>query len=168
MQLRDWTVALGRLLLPLDHPAQAVYGTVITGAVMSAYSEPPVELDEVLIHVPATVAVYWLAHVYAEQLVHAEQGVPFSRRRLPAAMRNQWPIIQSALTPLLVLLLALLCGATTTIALAIAVWFTVFLLSAFGLVGARRGGLKGRPVVKSALLAGILGLIVVGLKSSVD
>ncbi|MFG2196671.1 hypothetical protein [Streptomyces sp. NPDC048639] len=168
MQLREWSVGLGRLLLPLDYPAQAVYGTVITGAVMAAYSDPPVALDDVLINVPATVVIYWLAHVYAEELVRAEQGIAFSARRLRATLRTQWPIIQSAMGPVLVLLLALLCGATATVAVEIAVWFAVLLLGCFGAVGARRGGLRGRPVIVSAALAGFLGLIVVALKASVD
>ncbi|MEU6084063.1 hypothetical protein [Streptomyces sp. NPDC047108] len=168
MRVREWSVALGRLLLPLNHPEHAVYGTVITGAVLAAYSDPPVHLEDVLVNVPATVVIYWLAHVYAEGLVRAERGVPFSGRRLPATMRSQSGIIQSALAPMLVLLLAVLCGATSTVALEIAVYFTVLLLGSFGVVGARRGGLRGRPLIVSALLATFLGLIVVALKASVD
>ncbi|MGP3923667.1 hypothetical protein [Streptomyces sp. 8N616] len=168
MSLREWWGRLGMRLMPLKNPAQAVYGTVITGAVMAAYSEPPVEIDEVVPGVLATVVVYWLAHVYAEELVHFEEGVAFSRRRLWSTMRAQWAIVRAALAPVLVLLVALLFGATPTVALEIAVWFTVLLLVGFGTVSALRGGLRGGPLILAALLAGSLGLILVALKGSVD
>lgn len=169
VRVREWWARLGRwLLLPLDHPAQAVYGTVITGAVMSAYADPPVETADVVVGVVATVVVYWLAHVYAEELVHATEGRVFSWRRLGSTMRAQGAIVRSALAPLAVMAVALLCRATPTVALGIAVWFTVVLLACFGAVSARRGGLRGRSLVLAAALAGCLGLILVGLKSSVD
>jgi hypothetical protein len=168
MSLREWWGRLSMRLMPLQNPAQAVYGTVITGAVMAAYSEPPVEVDEAVPGVLAAVVVYWLAHVYAEELVHAEQGAAFSGRRLWSTMRAQWAIVRAALAPVVVILAALLFGATSTVALEIAVWFTVLLLAGFGAVSARRGGLRGCSLILATLSAGCLGLILVALKSSVD
>ncbi|GGO99839.1 hypothetical protein [Wenjunlia tyrosinilytica] len=169
MRTREWPESLGRWLLPLNNPTEAILGTVVTGAIMAAYSEPPIHVDEVTLATIVSVLVYWLTHVYADEVGHdPENGPAFSKRRLMATLRRDWAIAQASIPPLAVLLLSSLCGATSFLALEIAVWSAVALLVAWGMFSAARHGLRGMPVFAAGLVAGVLGLIIVGLKSAVD
>lgn len=160
---------LGRWLLPVEHPAEAIYGTVLAGGVMAAYSDPPVHIDEVVVGVVVTALVYWIAHGYAEGVAPgAGQGTALSWRRLLSTLHAKRPLAQASVLPSIVLVAAALLGANPELALGIAVWFSVLLLATFGVVAGRRDGLTGVSLMLAGLLAGTLGLIIVALKSWVD
>jgi hypothetical protein len=156
---------VSRRAVPLDNPAGAIYGTIITAALIAAESQTPVAVSEIVATVMVTLLVYWLAHAYADVLAIGikEERVPWMR---PArrALGEEWPIVHASFAPLVVLLATYGLGASKDQAISIALWFTVFLLAGWGVLAGRRSGLKGIGLVAAAILTGFCGLVIVVMK----
>lgn len=85
--------------------ASAVYGTIITIAVLGAwYADPTSGALETLISVLATLVVFWVAHAYSHIVGHELSKEGVNRTNVFSAFRHDWPIVQSGFLPLLVLL----------------------------------------------------------------
>ncbi len=167
MRVRSRLKSLGRLVLPLDHPVEAIMGTVITAALMAAYAEPPVHLGAVVPGIAVAVVVYWLTHVYAEVIGHGPvEGRAFTKGQLMSTLRKQWALVEASFLPLMVLAVASASGARPSAALLIGDWAAVLLLVVWGSVTAWRHGIRGLPLAAAGLVAGVLGLIVVVLRAS--
>jgi hypothetical protein len=156
--------------VPLRDPAEGALGTVVTAGLMAAYADPPVRMAEVVTAALATVGVYWLAHVYADMVGRPPEGggPAFSRTRLRWSLRANWSLVRASLSLLAVAVVAWTAGADPTTALGVAVWSAVAVLVAEGTVTARRHGVRGLRLVAAAAAAGLLGLLLVALKSAVD
>jgi hypothetical protein len=170
MRVREVCRALAGLVVPLRDPAEGALGTVVTAGLMSAYSDPPVDMGEVVVAVLVTVGVYWLTHVYAEMVgrVPAGGGPAFSRARLSRSLRANWGLVRASLPLLVVAVAAWAGGADATTALGVAVWCALAILVVEGVLTARRHGARGPGLLKAAVAAGVLGLLLVALKSAVD
>ncbi|MEU1628095.1 hypothetical protein ABZ746_22725 [Streptomyces sp. NPDC020096] len=167
MEIRRRFESLGRWILPLDNPVEGILGTVITAALLAAYAEPPFHLVAIVLGTLVAVLVYWLTHVYAEEIGRGpEAGPAFSKRRLMSNLRRQWALVEACFPPLAVLLVASALGAAPSLALNFAEWSAVLLLVVWGIVTARRHELKGIPLVVAGLIAGVLGLVIVVLRSA--
>lgn len=170
MRRREVGRALAGLVVPLRDPAEGALGTVVTAGLMAAYADPPVQMAEVVVAALVTVVVYWLAHVYAEMVgrMPGDGGPAFSRARLRRSLRANWGLVRAALPLLVIALVAWAAGARPTTALGVAVWFAVVILVVEGVVTAYRHGVRGLRLLAAAAAAGVLGLLLVALKSSVD
>ncbi|GAA1906167.1 hypothetical protein [Streptantibioticus ferralitis] len=167
MRIRSRFESLGRWVLPLDNPVEGILGTVITAALLAAYSEPPFHVGAIAFGTLVAVLVYWLTHVYAEEIGRGpETGPAFSKHRLKATLRRQYALVEASFPPLAVLLAAFAFGATPSLALDFAEWSAVLLLVVWGFVTARRHELKGVAFVAAGLIAGVLGLVIVVLRST--
>jgi hypothetical protein len=140
-----------------------IYGTVICAATLASAGTDPV--GRVALTVLVTLLVYWMAERYAELLGEAGRGT-LTLARVGRVLTSGWAMIQASVTPLLVLLLARLAGASSAAALDVALAFTVFLLVVLGWLAARSAGLAGWPRWSATAFAGILGLVVVALKAA--
>jgi hypothetical protein len=81
--------------------AGAIYGTLVTSAVIAGESIANVKLADIEWSVVVTVPIYWLAHVYA--VVLAERSPTSARPSwsdLGEALRDESVILESALPPL--------------------------------------------------------------------
>jgi hypothetical protein len=152
-----------------------IYGTVICAATLAAAGDEPA--GRAGLAVVVTLLAYWLAERYAEVLGLAAspddgdpRGHPEIQRITATHVRHVlasgWPMIQASITPLVVLLASRLLGATSETAVDIALAYTVILLVALGGLAATRAGLTGWQRLLATLFAAVLGLIVIGLKSS--
>ncbi len=111
--------------LPGRQRSAAIYGTIITAAVLAAGGNAlsTVALEATVF---VTVVVYWLAEQYAVLLgEHTHSGQLPSKAEILHSMRASFPMVTSSLIPLLVLLVGRLCGLTAFHAAAVAIFVTV-------------------------------------------
>lgn len=149
-----------------------IYGTIICAATLAAAGDKPAA--KVAVAVVVTLFVYWTAERYSEVLglapnpgdSTARSPSPITREHVRHVLRSGWPMIQASVTPLLVLLGSRLLGASSAMAVNIALGYTVALLVLLGALAGTRAGLTGWPRAAAAGFAALLGLAVVGLKVS--
>lgn len=99
---------------------------VAVGALLAAESARPESHVDTISSALITVAVYWLAHAYAnvlgERLASPHR---LTAMMLLRALRREWAIVQGAALPLLALVLAWVAGAGVENALTAALWTVV-------------------------------------------
>jgi len=143
----------------------AIYGTIITAAVLAAGGNAlsTVALEATVF---VTVTVYWLAEQYAVLLgEHTHSGQLPSKAEIGRSMRASFPMVTSSLIPLVVLFIGRLCGLTAFHAAAVAIFVTVLLLIYHGHAAGREAGLTGLKLLLVTATAGLLGLIMIALKT---
>ena len=157
------TTALSRYRWTGEHDlAQAIYGAVI-GASAIAIASSERDLGEISLAVVVTALVYWVAERYAEVLaaaVHAEGR----RERVLAALRHGGPVLEAALTPLVVLVVVDLLTGRLALAVFVALGLATLMLGGFGHAAARRAGAGRLGGFGWGLCSAALGLVVIGLK----
>ena len=149
--------------------APAIYGTILSTALIAAYSEDPgSDALQVAVAVLVAALVFWLAHAYADVLARGlERREHASLAHARAELAREWPMVTGALLPILPLLLAPLGVLSDDAAESAAIAAGVALLGAVGIAIAwRRGdGLVG--IAFSAAGSALFGIVVVALKAIV-
>lgn len=143
--------------------APGIYGTIVCASVMAA-SGPGDDAVDISLAVLVTLIVYWMAERYAELMAARLEGKPFNRATVRAVLRRGWPMVQASYTPLAVLLVARLLGASVSMALGAAMIYTTLLLSWLGWAVGRRIPLTRCARFGPAAFSGLLGLILILLK----
>ena len=145
--------------------ASAIYGTVITAAVIAAGGNTltTAALEATVL---VTLLVYWVAEQYATLL-----GEQTHAGRLPSAadirssLAATWPMVTSSFLPLITLLVVRLCGATTLGAAEAALVVAVALLAYHAYDAGKAAGLGGRRLAAVTAAAALLGVAMVVLKA---
>ncbi len=165
-RLTRWYRYLRGLVTARAAPA-AIYGTIVSASVTAAAGEEE-SLLAVCVSVLVTVLVYWSAELYSDVLAdRMNKPGSGSWTRLRERISDRFPMVQASYVPLVVLILAGLCGAGVSLAVTIALSVTTIVLFWLGWVAARRSGSTGAGLVLSATLAACFGLVLVGLKAIV-
>jgi hypothetical protein len=144
--------------------AGAIYGTIAAMAVIAGSARDPAH-GRVLVLTVATLAVFWLAHVYAHALAHHLRGT----RRLDcpaisAAMVEERALLEGAL-PLLVLLASGWIGLLDErFAVTLALWAGVVQLVVWGVAYARRQRWAWPMAATAGVVNGAFGLVIVALE----
>src|SRR4051812_7195318 len=87
--------ALSRRLARLTaNPSGAVYGTIISTAVIAAASVHNGTPEQILAANVLTLLVFWLAHVYSEVLEHRLRTSEFHFRVVRATMANELAMVE--------------------------------------------------------------------------
>jgi hypothetical protein len=144
--------------------AGAIYGTIATMAVIAGAARGSSH-GRVLALAVGTVAVFWLAHVYAHALAHHLRG----------ARRLDWPAITAAMAeertmleaPAVMFLLLALGGIhllDTHLAVRLALWVGVAQLVAWGVAYARGQRWGWSTSVTAGVVNGAFGLVIVVLE----
>ena len=143
--------------------AAGIYGLIVTASVLATggTSLPVIPLA---VAVFVTLLVYWLAEEYAELLEHASSGHLPTWRRTRSMLLAKWPMVSASYVPLIVLVVARLLGTTTSTAALFALIGTVMLLMVSAWRAGRSAGLTGVPLGGMTVVAGLLGLGMIGLK----
>ncbi len=145
--------------------AGAIYGTIVSMAVIAASSKDP-ELGPVAVAgwAIATALVFFIAHVYSS-IVAAGFARPVRARGLiRIEAKKEWPMVQGAMIPAAVMLLAPLGILAEDRASYVAVWTGVVVLAGAGLVVGRKEDLGwGRSAIIGSI-NGAIGLLIVALK----
>lgn len=145
--------------------AGAIYGTILSMAVISATSRDP-DLGAVAVAgwTVATALVFFLAHVYSSMVAQGFARPARAMRLLREESRNEWPMVQGALIPAAVLLLAPLGLIPEEDASYYAVWTGVAVLFGAGLVIGSREKLNWSRSLLIGTINGLIGLMIVALK----
>lgn len=147
--------------------ADAIYGTIITASVLASAGDELASL-QLAVSVVITLGVYWIADVYARLLAE-----PMGNNRLPtwpdarAALAATWPLVSASFVPVLVLLLARLAGASSSVAATAALVATIVMLVAYAASASLAAGLRGAKLVAVTSIAALLGLVMIILKNVV-
>lgn len=152
-------------LIPDTNPAGAIYGMITIGALLAAESGLHDNYAETIGSALIALAMYWLAHAYANLLGERLQ----TQERLSAAtlMRNllhDWAIVRGASPPLLALLLAWVVGANQETAVTAALWTTVGSLLVYELAAGLRARARPTELLLEAGVGAAMGFGVLALR----
>jgi hypothetical protein len=145
--------------------AAGIYGTIVTAAVIAA-GGGQLSTAALEVTVLVTLLTYWLAEQYAEllgQQTHA--GRLPSPSQVKASLSAAWPMVTASFVPLVSLLVARIAGATASAAATAALLVTIALLVVHGYSAGRAAGLAGIRLVAITCTAGVLGTVMVVLKT---
>jgi hypothetical protein len=137
----------------------AILGTVVGLSAMVAAGA--YTLGKVEVTVLVTVAIYWAADCYARLLAARGAG---RRAKVGSVLRRQWPMVQAAYTPLVVLLVVVLLTGNLRVGIFAALGVGTIVLGGLGFFAARRGGGSRSDAVRSSLVSAGLGIVVILLK----
>ncbi len=146
--------ALLAWLLPGSNPAGAIYGMIAIGALLAAESGLRDTYLETIGSALLALALYWLAHAYADLL---GQRLQTRGRLTPQALAknllHDWAIMRGGLVPLVVLLTCWAAGASQETAVTMDLWVTAASLLTYELLA----GLRARARPAELLLEGCVG-----------
>jgi hypothetical protein len=145
-----------------DDLAPGIYGTVISASVLAALDDQK-PIWTAVVTVVVTVLVYWLAERYSV-LLAAHMREERTVDQVRAILRHGWMMVEASYTPVVVLIVAGLLGATTRTAITAALYYTTGLLLVLGWMAGRRGGQSGLALAGTVAFVGGLGVVVVMLK----
>ena len=142
----------------------SIYGTIVVAGTIVGAAEATHSILEIAETVIVTLVIYWVAHAYAEARGHA---IPAASVWVEAGheLIAESTMITACILPVAALLVASALGADFEVATSIALWFAVAALFAWGLVAAHRTQLSGTRQLLSGVVFGLLGVVVVGLKT---
>src|SRR4051812_23546468 len=86
--------------------AGAIYGSIVATALVGALREADVTSREMTLEVGATMLVLWLAHTWAAisgERIHLGHRVLL--HRVQAVAREEWPIVEAGIGPVIALAL---------------------------------------------------------------
>jgi hypothetical protein len=150
--------------LLVSDAAGAIYGTITAMAVIAATAghQPPGRLLAVTV---ATLAVFWLAHVYAQALSHhLRTDRRLSWAIVTAAMVEERPMLEGPTPSLLLLALGALGVLHEPTAVRLALWVGVAQLVIWGIAYARRQGWRWPTAMAAGLVNGAFGAAIVALE----
>jgi hypothetical protein len=141
-------------LLPGTNPAGAIYGMIAIGALLAAESGLRETYLETLASALIALALYWLAHAYADMLgQRLEKRAQLTATGLGRTLLHDWAIMRGGAVPLFVLLACWAAGASQESAVTIDLWVTAGNLLAYELLA----GLRARSRPTELLLEGCVG-----------
>jgi hypothetical protein len=145
--------------------AGAIYGTILSTALIAAYSEDqssdPLQVAAAVL---VTAVVFWLAHAYAGVLARVTDSAG-GIGLVGSELARQWPIVSGSVPPTLPLLLAPIGVCSDYTAEQIAIAAGIALLGAWGMVIAWRRGRGPLGILIGAAESAVFGIIVVSLKA---
>jgi hypothetical protein len=140
--------------------SSAILGTVVGLSTMVAAGAHGT-LGQVELTVLVTVAIYWAADCYARLLAARSAG---RRAKVGSVLRREWPMVEAAYTPLVVLLVVALVAGNVRVGIFAALGVGTMLLGGLGFFAARRAGGSRSNAVRWSLVSASLGIVVILLK----
>lgn len=148
--------------------AGTVYGTIVVLSVITAASTVEHDLGRLAVVAAATVAIYWLAHVYSDGLGESlKVGRRLTAAELGVIAGRERSILMAAVLPVAAVLLGALGVLANRTALWVAVGVGVATLTAQGLRYARLERLSRTGTIVTTAINLALGLAIVALKALV-
>jgi hypothetical protein len=147
--------------------SSAIYGTILATAVTVALSEVrALGPGKLMIAVGATAIIFWLTHAYADLMGERAGNHDASSWRSPkTVLADEWPMVESALPPIVALGLGAFHVLSRDAAVSAALAVTLVELTLWGYVAGRRMGAGTPGAVSAALVNVVLGGLIVALKS---
>jgi hypothetical protein len=151
-----------------DAFAAAVYGSITATALLSALRATHESSRGSALSLFSTMIVFWLAHAWSRFTgERIKEGAPFDARFGIEIARTEWPILEAAFGPTILLVLGWTGAISDETALTWALVVCVVQLVGWGFVAARRAHDRLLAAVGAACVDGVLGLFLVVLETSV-
>jgi len=148
--------------------AAAVYGSILAAGVVASLDVGHVTSGGMTIALAGTLLVFWLAHVWSEAIADRMQDPqPYDWRRLRRVAAWHWPMVQAAFGPLVALLLADAGVLSRATAVTLALAISVAQLVGWGVAVGRRTFDSWPAALLSGAVDGLLGMVLIALKTLV-
>jgi hypothetical protein len=141
----------------------AILGTVVGAAAMVAASSHGT-LGETVVSVLVTVGVYWAADCYAQLLARGVAQAPHRRTEVLSVLRQRWPMVEAAYSPLAVLIVVALVSGSLRGGVFAALGVATVMLGGLGHAAARRAGSSRAGSIGWGLVSAAFGVVVIVLK----
>jgi len=147
--------------------ADGIYGTIITASVLISAGDELATVPLAL-SVIVTLAVYWLADVYAHLLAG-----PLEHGRLPSwpdarhALARRWPLVSASFSPLILLIVAWLLGAPSSVAATVGLVAAIVMLVIYSYSAGRAAQLRTHQLTVLTVVAALIGVVMIVLKNVV-
>jgi hypothetical protein len=145
------------------NPRGAVYGTIVATAVIAA-SAGHTSPELILAATVATLAVFWLAHVYADFLDHGLRQDRFHLKILPGIMARELSMLAAPALSIVFLLLGAVGLFDERLAIRLALWNGVLQLVGWGIDIGRRHGQAWPAAILTGLVNGAFGVVIIVLE----
>ncbi len=148
----------------------AIYGVLLVAGLVFIAGEAAEEYWDVFVKVCATLAVFWVAHVYAGAVAHlgdepAGGAVLRVRNAVADAAQHSWGMLLAAVPPMIVLLLGRVRFMDPQIAVWASLWACVALLGLLGYAKVAIWTTRTSARVAGGVATAALGLVLVVLKT---
>lgn len=144
----------------------SVYGLILVGSLMAAESYKHETHLDVLLSVLLTLVIYWLAHAYSLALgLRIESSRSLSLHSLREGLLSSASVLEGALIPLLALLVAWAAGASSQLAIDLALWSSIATLVALELLAGVRAKERPLELLLSCCVGVGMGAAVLALKA---
>lgn len=144
--------------------AEAVYGTVLTVGLISAYSLYNPTLPVLIARTIGTVLVFWGAHVYAE--IVGNRAMSW-REAVREGLQRSAGLLWALIVPVACLTVAVFLGLSMNVAVDISLWGGVVSLAILGWWAARQRNASTVVKVATAAATAGMGLALIALKALV-
>ena len=148
--------------------AAAVYGSIVAASLIGAFYEEGASSETTAVSLISTLGVFWLAHVWSETVgERIELGRTFTWPHLAEIAREEWPLIEAAVAPGVILLAGWAGLLSDHHALRIALTLSELQLFGWGFIVGRRAYSTLPMALGTGLLNGALGIGLVALERAV-
>jgi hypothetical protein len=154
-----------RRFAPEENAAEAIYGTILIGALLAAESGLHDNYLDAIASGVIAAALAWLARAYSDLLGRRlEHRRRLTVRALARALREDWAIVRGATVPLLVLAIAWLAGTPLQTGITLALWGAVSSLIALELLAGIRADSNVRELTLEVVVGAAMGIGILVLK----
>lgn len=148
----------------VENAEGALHAAVMMGVLLAAENSRGEDYPEAIGTAAIVVLLFWLMSFYAHTLaVRLQSNQPLKATLLRRSFIHEFPIIEGAVVPLLVLLIAWAVGATVSGGVTAALWATVVVIVALEIVAGWRARLHARALWLQAAAGAAIGLAIAAL-----
>ena len=138
-----------------------MYGSFLAASVLGVAYEAGESARTMTATLFASMLVFWLAHAWSEIVgTHIKAGARFERRQIALIARREWPLVEAAVVPTVLLALAWAGVWSRDTGAVLALMTTVVQITLWGFVAGRRAG---GTAISAALLGGVQGALGIAL-----
>jgi hypothetical protein len=148
-----------------DFYAAAVYGSIVAASLVTASRQEHASPEATALALISTLAVFWLAHVWCAIVGdRLHRGTHLSLKQARRIARAEWPLVEAAFAPAVVLLAGWAGALAADTAARLAIAISCLELFGWGVAVGRRAYARWRPALLSGLVDGLLGIALVSLE----
>ena len=153
-------------LSPEKNLSGAIYGTITAGALLAVESSYRQTLAQAVSALATTLVLYWLAHTYASLLEQrVRSGTRWTPKGFVKGLLHEWPIVQGAFIPMVVLVAVAVAGASVRAAEYAALASSAVLLLGLEVLAGRRARLGRAEAAVDVAVGVVLGLGLIAVKA---
>ena len=146
----------------------AVYGSILVSTLTGALLHTHETAAQMTLTVAVSMVVFWLAHAWSETVgERVAEGHRFDRSRIRDIARAEWPLVEAALLPTLLLALAWAGVWTAHTGIVLALIASVVQLIGWGFAAGYRTAHDWHAALLAGIGDGVLGVAIVALELSI-